>query len=38
MILVNTNLLKKITSVVPKTNYKEGVKKFIEWYFDYYKK
>ena len=38
MTLANTNLLKKITGVTPKTNYKEGVRKFIEWYLDYYKK
>jgi len=38
MTLANTKLLKKITGFVPKTNYKEGVRKFIEWYLDYYKK
>ena len=38
MTLANTNLLKKITGFTPKTNYKEGVRKFIEWYLDYYKK
>ena len=36
--LANTKLLKKITGFKPKTNYKEGVRKFIEWYLDYYKK
>ena len=38
MTLANTNLLKKITGFTPKTNYKEGVSNFIEWYLDYYKK
>ena len=38
MTLANTKLLKKITGFTPKTNYKEGVRKFIEWYLDYYKK
>jgi UDP-glucuronate 4-epimerase len=38
MTLANTKLLKKITGIIPKTNYKEGVKKFIEWYLDYYNK
>ena len=38
MTLANTNLLKKITGFKPKTNYKEGVRNFIEWYLDYYKK
>ena len=38
MTLANTKLLKKITGFKPKTNYKEGVRKFIEWYLDYYKK
>jgi len=38
MTLANTKLLKKITGIVPKINYKEGVKKFVEWYLDYYKK
>ena len=38
MTLANTKLLKKITGFIPKTNYKEGVRKFIEWYLDYYKK
>jgi len=32
MTLANTDLLKKLTSIKPKTNYKEGVRKFIEWY------
>jgi len=38
MTLANTDLLKKLTSIKPKTNYKEGVRKFIEWYLGYYKK
>ena len=38
MTLANINLLKKITGFTPKTNYKEGVRNFIEWYLDYYKK
>jgi UDP-glucuronate 4-epimerase len=38
MTLANTKLLKRITGVVPKTNYKEGVRKFIKWYLDYYGK
>ena len=38
MTLANTKLLKKITGFIPKTNYKEGVRKFVEWYLDYYKK
>tara|TARA_B110001450_G_scaffold245435_1_gene258460 strand:- start:261 stop:1268 length:1008 start_codon:yes stop_codon:yes gene_type:complete len=32
----NTNLLKKITGYNPKTNYKVGIKKFLNWYLDYY--
>ncbi|MDA7714814.1 NAD-dependent epimerase/dehydratase family protein [Candidatus Pelagibacter sp.] len=38
MTLANTKLLKKITGIRPKTNYKEGVRKFIKWYLDYYGK
>ena len=38
MTLANTKLLKKITGIVPQTNYKEGVRKFIKWYVDYYGK
>jgi UDP-glucuronate 4-epimerase len=34
----NTNLLKKLTGYRPKTNYKDGVQQFIEWYKKYYKK
>jgi len=35
--LSNTNLLKKITGYSPKTNYKLGIRKFLNWYKDYYK-
>ena len=35
--LSNTNLLRKLISSKPKVNYKEGVKKFIQWYLEYYK-
>ena len=38
MTLANTKLLKKLTGTIPKTNYKEGVRKFIKWYLDYYGK
>ena len=34
----NLDLLKKLTRIKPKTNYKEGVRKFIEWYLRYHKK
>ena len=33
----DTTLLKKITGYNPKTNYKTGIKKFLEWYLFYYK-
>jgi len=33
----NTDLLKKLTGYAPKTDIKEGVRKFIDWYFSYYK-
>ena len=33
----NTSLLKKITKYNPKTHYKIGIKKFLEWYLSYYK-
>ena len=33
----NTDLLKKLTGYVPKTDIKVGVKKFIDWYLSYYK-
>ena len=34
--LSNINLLKKITSYNPKTDYKLGIKKFLRWYLNYY--
>ena len=34
--LSNTNLLKKITRYNPKTNFKTGIRKFLDWYLDYY--
>jgi len=33
--LSDTTLLKKITGYNPKTNYKVGIKKFLEWYLQY---
>ena len=35
--LSNIKLLKKITGYNPKTSYKLGIKKFLNWYKDYYK-
>ncbi len=35
--LSDSTLLKKITGYNPKTNYKDGIKKFIAWYLDYKK-
>jgi UDP-glucuronate 4-epimerase len=37
MTLSDTTLLKKITKYNSTTHYKTGIKKFIEWYFYYYK-
>ena len=34
--LSNINLLKKITGYNPKTNYKTGIRKFLNWYLNYY--
>ena len=34
--LSNSHLLKKITGYNPKTSYKTGIKKFVDWYLDYY--
>ncbi len=34
--LSDSTLLKKITGYNPKTNYKTGIKKFIDWYLNYY--
>ena len=36
--LSNSTLLKKITGYNPKTDYKKGIKEFISWYLNYYKK
>ena len=36
--IANTNLLQKLTKTKPKVKFKEGVRKFVEWYLDYYKK
>ncbi|MDA9669141.1 GDP-mannose 4,6-dehydratase [bacterium] len=33
----STRLLRKIINYNPKTNYKTGIKKFLEWYLFYYK-
>jgi nucleoside-diphosphate-sugar epimerase len=35
--LSDTTLLKKLTGYNPKTNYKNGIRKFLKWYLDYYK-
>ena len=34
----NADLLKKLTGYTPKTNFREGIYKFVEWYRDYYRK
>ena len=36
MTLSDTSLLKKLTEYKPKTNYKVGIKKFLDWYLKYY--
>ena len=36
MTLSDTTLLKKITGYNPKTNYKDGINKFLKWYLEYY--
>ena len=36
--LSDSTLLKKITGYNPKTDYKDGITKFVNWYLDYYKK
>jgi|TARA_B110000261_G_C13050549_1_gene344043 UDP-glucuronate 4-epimerase len=36
MTLSDTSLLKKLTGYKPKTNYKVGIKKFLDWYLKYY--
>ena len=38
MTLSDTTLLKKLTNYNPKTNYRAGIKNFLNWYLDYYKK
>ncbi len=35
--LSDSSLLKRITGYNPKTNYKVGIKKFIDWYLSFYK-
>ena len=34
--LSNTNLLKRITNYNPKTNFKTGIRNFLNWYLEYY--
>ena len=34
--LSNTNLLRRITKYNPKTNFKTGIRKFLDWYLNYY--
>ena len=34
--LSDTSLLKKLTGYKPKTNYKVGIRKFLDWYLKYY--
>ena len=34
--LSDTKLLKRITGYNPKTKYQDGIKKFLNWYFNYY--
>ena len=35
--LSDTSLLKKLTKYNPKTNYRAGIKKFVDWYLEYYR-
>ena len=35
--LSNSNLLKSITGYNPTTKYRTGIKKFLDWYKNYYK-
>lgn len=35
--LSDSNLLKKITGYNPQTNYKTGIRRFVDWYLNYYK-
>ena len=34
--LSDTKLLRRITGYNPKTKYKDGIRKFLDWYLDYY--
>ena len=34
--LSDTSLLRRITDYNPKTKFKDGIKKFLDWYLDYY--
>ena len=34
--LSDSSLLKRITGYNPKTNYKTGIRKFIDWYLNFY--
>ena len=34
--LSDTKLLRKITGYNPKTKYQDGIRKFLNWYLDYY--
>ena len=34
--LSDTSLLRRITDYKPKTKFKDGIKKFLDWYLDYY--
>ena len=34
--LSDSSLLRRITGYNPKTKYKDGIKKFLNWYLDYY--
>ena len=34
--LSDSSLLKRLTGYNPKTNYKNGIKKFLDWYLNYY--
>ena len=34
--LSDTSLLRRMTGYNPKTKYQDGIKKFLDWYLDYY--
>jgi UDP-glucuronate 4-epimerase len=34
--LSDTKLLRRITGYNPKTKYQDGIRKFLDWYLDYY--